>query len=72
MLLKVKVISNSKEKRIENKKDYLEVRVNSPPIEGKANKEVIELISQYFKVPKSKIKIKKGLKSKIKLVEIKE
>lgn len=41
------------------------------PIKGKANNNLIELLSEYSDVAKSRISIIKGLKSKNKIVEIK-
>ncbi len=46
------------------------VSVMSSPMEGKANKEVIEVLANYFKIAKSKISIIKGETAKIKMVEI--
>jgi|GEM_PF-335906 len=51
-------------------KDQFLVRVKAPAKENKANKEVIELLSDYFKVAKSQINILKGLKSRQKIVAI--
>lgn len=45
----------------------LKVKVSSPPEDGKANKEVIERLSDYFDVPKSKITIKSGHTSREKV-----
>jgi len=50
----------------------LRVKVAAPPIEGKANKELINILSKHFKVSKSKISIIGGEKSRNKIVEIKE
>jgi uncharacterized protein (TIGR00251 family) len=47
-----------------------EVRVNEVPEGGKANERVIELLSEYFKVPKSSIKIKYSQTSKNKVIVI--
>lgn len=44
------------------------VCVLSPPTKGKANKEVIELLSSHFQLPPSRIKIAKGQKSRKKVV----
>ncbi|MBD1807251.1 DUF167 domain-containing protein [Microcoleus sp. FACHB-SPT15] len=44
--------------------------LKSPPVDGKANKELIELLAKKFDVSKSQIRIKLGLSSRIKLVEI--
>jgi uncharacterized protein len=48
----------------------LRVKVAAPPIEGKANKELINILSEHFKVSKSKISIVAGEKSRNKIVEI--
>ena len=45
-------------------------RLTSPPVDGKANEALIKLLSGHFNVPKSKIKIVKGMTSKKKLVEM--
>ena len=47
-----------------------EVRVNAPPVEGKANSRAIDLLSQFFDVPKTKVILIKGAKSRKKTFEI--
>ncbi len=47
-----------------------QVSVNAPAHEGKANRAVIELLSDYFSVPKSKVKIVRGQTAKKKIVSI--
>lgn len=42
--------------------------LKSPPVDGKANKELIGLIAKYFKVAKSKVDIKHGASGKLKRV----
>lgn len=71
MIIEVKVKTSSR-KEFVNKvsENTYEVSVNVPPIEGKANSRVIEMLSEYFNIPKSKIILKRGEKSKIKLFEI--
>ena len=46
------------------------VSVVSPAREGKANEELIEALSEHFKVAKSRVRIIGGLKSKKKVLEI--
>ncbi|MBU4056326.1 DUF167 domain-containing protein [Patescibacteria group bacterium] len=46
------------------------VYVTAPPEDSKANKKVIELLADYFKVAKSQVKIIKGEVSRNKIVEI--
>ena len=48
------------------------VKVLSPAREGKANKELIDLLANYFRIPKSRIEIISGAKSRSKIVEIYE
>ncbi|MEG4799540.1 DUF167 domain-containing protein [Microcoleus sp. ARI1-B5] len=67
----VKVKPNSKQQSIEEQPDgSLTVHLKSPPVDGKANQELIVLLAKKFKVPKSAIAIKSGFSSKHKLVEI--
>jgi uncharacterized protein (TIGR00251 family) len=46
------------------------VRVDAAPIKGKANIRLLEILSEYFQVPKSSIRILKGRGSRCKLVEV--
>lgn len=46
------------------------VKIKAIAEKGKANKELIEFLSNHFKVEKSKIKIKSGKQSQIKLIQI--
>lgn len=71
MKINIIVHPNSKKPRVE--KDLLNnthIYVNEPPIENKANKEVIRVLSELYKVSKSNIKLITGSKSKHKIFEI--
>jgi hypothetical protein len=46
------------------------VRLHAPPIEGKANEELIRFLAESFDVSKSCVTILKGATSKTKIVEI--
>ena len=46
------------------------VYVREPALEGKANKAVIELLADYYDVPKTSVRLTGGHKSKIKKFEI--
>jgi uncharacterized protein len=71
MKKQVKVKPNSKQQSIQEEADgSLIVHLKSPPVDGKANEELIKLLAKKFNVSKSKITIKSGLSSRIKLVEI--
>ena len=69
-LLKVRVKIQSKRKSVDFKDGIYFVYTNSPARDNLANISVIELLSGYFDIPKSYISIKKGSKSKNKVVEI--
>jgi len=43
--------------------------VVAQPIENKANLEIISLLAAYYKIPKSQIKLVRGQKSKVKVLE---
>jgi uncharacterized protein (TIGR00251 family) len=71
MKIKVLVKTKSKNEGVERlSDDSFIVRINVPPIEGRANKHVVELLAQYFNCPKSQVTLLKGLKSKNKVFEI--
>ena len=46
------------------------VHVREPAIDGKANRKVIELLSDFYDVPKTRIEIIRGLTSPIKVIKI--
>ncbi|MEH2115261.1 DUF167 domain-containing protein [Nostoc sp.] len=71
MQKRIKVKPNSKQQKIEEQPDgSLTVYLKSPPVDGKANEELIKLLADKFYIPKSHIRIKSGLFSRQKLIEI--
>ena len=72
MKIQVKVKPNSKQQKIEEDPDgVLVIRLKSPPVDGKANKELIAVLAKKYQVSKSQIKILSGTTSKHKLIQIK-
>jgi len=71
MEILVTVVPNSKKIEVVrvDKKSY-KIRVDASPVGGKANKKLIEILSYYFNVPKSSISIKRGIKSRKKIIKI--
>lgn len=71
MKITVQVKTKSKMEGVEKISDdcYL-VRVNVPPIEGRANKRVMELLAEYFGVAKSQVNLLRGEKGKVKIFEV--
>ena len=71
MKINVIAVPNSKYSEvIKIDEDSYKVRVNAPASEGEANKRLIEILSDYFNVSKSCVKILKGLKNRNKIVNI--
>jgi len=50
--------------------DGLKVKLTSPPVEGRANKELIEVLAKEFGIPKKDIEIISGESSKKKVVRL--
>jgi len=72
MLIKVKVFAGSeKDKIIKKKDDEFEVRVKEKAEQGRANRAVIKVLANYFKIDESKIRLIKGFKERNKIFEIK-
>ena len=46
------------------------IRIAAPPVEGKANKELIEYLSEILDIAKSRIRVVKGEKGRDKVVSI--
>lgn len=70
--IEVKVEPRSSRKQITGIMDnsILKVKLTAPPVDGSANEQLIELISEATGIKKSQIRIIRGQSSKIKLVEI--
>ena len=71
MKFSVKVQPKSSKEAVEQLADgSYKIFVHSPPIDGKANAAVVEILAKHFKVAKNNVKIVSGEKSKNKIVEI--
>lgn len=69
--LSITVKTNSQKSLVEKIDDtHYRVEVKEPPVEGRANKAVIEAVADYFALPKSAITITSGQKGKKKVLVI--
>lgn len=69
--LKVQVKPNAREAGLEQRSDGTWLaRVKAPPIDGKANAELIALIAAHFDVPRSRVSVRSGAGGRTKLITI--
>jgi len=61
---------SSKEQIIGLHNGRLKIKISAPPVDGKANQNLIEFIAKALGVSKSKIEIVKGRTSKLKTLKI--
>jgi len=70
--IQVKVKPNARTSRLEPPDDdgpWL-AQLKSPPVDGKANKELISLVAKHFGCPRSAVAITAGHKGRLKRVRI--
>jgi uncharacterized protein YggU (UPF0235/DUF167 family) len=70
MKIEVKVKVHQKKESVKPSGEQLIVCVNAIPTDGQANKRVIELVAKHLGVPKSRLSIISGQKSRIKTINI--
>lgn len=71
--IQVQVKLKSKKEGVELLEDgSFIVRCNEPPVDGKANKKIIQLLSKFLSIPKSHIELLHGQTSKMKVFKIEE
>jgi uncharacterized protein (TIGR00251 family) len=66
----VKVQPRSSKRGIEVIGDTLRVKLTAPPVDGAANKQLIEILSETLGIGKGSIRIVRGISSRDKVVEI--
>lgn len=73
MLLQIKVKLHSRTAELVRQSDgsWL-ARLSAPPVDGRANDELIGLVARYLKRPKSAVSIKAGVSSRLKLVKVED
>jgi uncharacterized protein (TIGR00251 family) len=70
-VIQIKLIPRSSKNEVLDKQGTIyRVKVTAPPVEGLANKALIELLAKNLKVPKRDLKIQSGQRSKLKSVRV--
>jgi uncharacterized protein (TIGR00251 family) len=70
MRLEIKTIPGAKKNIIKTDTVPLRVYLTAPAVDGKANKALVDFLSDYYKITKSNITIIRGLKSRHKTIII--
>lgn len=71
MLIRVHVTPNAREARVTRVDETsFEVKVDEKATGGRANKRLVEILSEHFDVPKSRISIVSGTKSRDKVLDV--
>lgn len=71
MRLRIKVKARARRSRLVGKVgDEWKLEVAAPPVQGEANREVIEFLAKSLRVPRSAVRIVAGERSPHKVVEI--
>lgn len=68
--LSIHVKPNSKEQKIIQENDTLIILLKSPPIKGKANKEMLKLIKKKLHIPHMDVCLLSGLQNRNKMIQI--
>lgn len=71
MTFSITVKPGSREAKLEKAGNGYLAYIKEPPVEGRANRALIRLLSEHFGVPRSRIAIVSGARSRRKIVEIK-
>jgi uncharacterized protein len=70
-IIQVKVTPRARESSLTQAPDGTWVaKLKSPPVDGKANAELIALVAEHFECRKSAVSIKAGASGRMKLVQI--
>ena len=69
--MRVKVRANARASSLERGADGVWIaKVKSPPVDGKANRELIALVASRFACPKSAVAIKAGASARLKVLVV--
>jgi uncharacterized protein (TIGR00251 family) len=71
MIIKIRVIPNSKKNEVVSRiGSILRVKIISPAVDGRANDELCDFLSDFFDVKKSMVFLRKGERGREKTIEI--
>jgi hypothetical protein len=68
--IKVKVVPRAKKNMVLEGEGLLKVYVKAPPLGGRANRALVEVLAEHYGVKKTSVRVVEGEKSRIKVVEV--
>lgn len=71
IIIHLKISPNSSRNEIIKNGDEIKIKITAQPVDGKANKALVEYLSKEFKLPKTAFEILKGTANKEKTILIK-
>lgn len=71
-IIEIKIITRANKNEIikDEQNKIIKIKITTLPIDGQANKKIIELLSHEYRTAKNNIEITKGLKNKNKKIKI--
>lgn len=67
----VRVISRARQNQIVGVEgDSIKIRLTAPPLEGRANEALVDLLSERLNVSRSSVEIVRGTKSRLKIIRL--
>ncbi|MBN3033845.1 MAG: DUF167 domain-containing protein [Candidatus Saganbacteria bacterium] len=70
MMISVRVVPRARQNKVVEEADRLKVYLTAPPVEGKANEALIEVLAKHFGVKKRRLRLLRGEKGRDKVVEL--
>ena len=70
MEIQVKVVPRAKQNKVKKDGQIYKVYLTAPPVDNKANQLLLEVLAEFFDVPKGKVSIIRGHSSRQKLIRI--
>jgi uncharacterized protein len=71
VVMQIRVKPRARNSALERMSDGTWVaKLKSPPVDGKANAELVALVAEHFKCRKSAVSIKSGASGRVKLVKV--
>jgi uncharacterized protein (TIGR00251 family) len=72
IILQVRVKPNARTSSLAQGTDGTwQARLKSPPVDGKANEELVALVARHFRCPKSAVAIRRGAGGRTKVLRVK-